>query len=166
MKTSDGYSKTQIALHWGIVVLIAVNYIVSDGMGRAMRAMLRGENVTGLTPAVHVYVGLAVLALVALRLVIRLWRGAPAPVGHGPEILEKMGEAAHWLLYFLLFAVPVLGALAWYGGIASLGDVHVIAMNIMLAVAGVHALAALYHHYVLRDEVLTRMLRPGGRPQS
>ena len=159
MKTSENYSGLQIALHWIIVLLIAVNYIVSDGMGRALNAVMKGEAVTGLTPTVHVYVGLAVLALVALRLMVRLIRGAPAPLGDGPEIIEKAASWAHGLLYLLLFAVPALGALAWYGRIGLLGDVHVVAMNAMLVLAGLHAAAALYHHYILKDAVLMRMVR-------
>ena len=163
MKTSESYSGLQIALHWIIVLLIAVNYIVSDGMGRALRAVLKAEAVTGLTPAVHVYVGLAVLALVALRVIVRLFQGAPAPLGDGPEILEKAAGAAHGLLYVLLFAVPALGALAWYGKIGLLGEVHVVVMNGMLVLAGLHAAAALYHHYILKDSVLMRMVRPPRR---
>ena len=143
------------------MVLIATNYIVSDGMGRSLRAVLKGEPVTGLTPTVHVFVGLAVLALVAVRLIVRLIQGAPAAVEGGPEILRKASVAAHWALYALLFLVPVLGALAWYGRIGALGDVHVVAMNAMMALAGLHALAALYHHYILKDGVLMRMIRPG-----
>ncbi|MHC0053757.1 cytochrome b [Actibacterium sp. D379-3] len=161
MKTSESYSKLQVALRWGVVVLIAVNYVVSDNMGRALQAVLKGGAVTGLTPKIHVYVGLAILALVAVRLVVRLIQGAPAADAAGPDLLKKAVAAAHGLLYLLLVAVPVLGALTWFGRIGVLGDVHVVAMNVMLAIAGLHAAAALYHHYILKDGVLLRMIRPG-----
>lgn len=160
MEQRQGYSPVQIALHWLVVLLIAVNYIVSDGMGRALRSHLKGETVTGLTPTVHVYLGLALLALVLVRLAVRLFRGTPPELAGGPDWAAPVARWTHRLLYLLLLAVPLLGVLAWYGGVHEAGDIHVLAMNAMLILAGLHAAAALAHHFVLRDEGLMRMLRP------
>ncbi|MEI8278081.1 MAG: cytochrome b/b6 domain-containing protein, partial [Hyphomicrobiales bacterium] len=86
----------------------------------------------------------------------------------------------HYLLYALLFAIPVLGWInaSWRGmpivmfglelpqlvatrapGWGWTGDVHGLMSNyLMLALVGLHVVAALYHHYVLHDGVLKRML--------
>jgi cytochrome b561 len=160
MTEKSGYSFMQIGLHWLIVVLIAVNYFVSDGMGRALRDQINGQAVTGITPTIHVYVGVAVLVLVLIRLGFRLASGAPhAPVS-GPPILNTLSKWAHWALYLLMFLVPIAGALAWYLGIREAGDFHVVTMNAMIILAGLHAAAALFHQYVLKDGLLMRMVRP------
>ena len=71
------YSRTQIALHWVIFLLFALNYIVSDGMGRALRTFSEGGTPEGITPMIHVWSGIAVLALTLVRLALRLTRGVP-----------------------------------------------------------------------------------------
>jgi len=157
----DSYSRLQIALHWGTVALIALNYVVSDGMGYAMRAIARGETPDGLTPVVHVYVGLGIIGLVLVRGVVRLVQGTPDVPEATPPLLRKASALTHAALYALVLAVPVLGAVAWYGQLRWMGDVHVVVMNGLLVLAGLHAAAALYHHYALKDMTLMRMLRPG-----
>ena len=57
-----------------------------------------------------------------------------------------------------MFLVPVFGAIAWYLGIHFMGDVHEIAMNIMMSLILLHATAALLHQYVLKDGTLLKML--------
>ena len=84
----------------------------------------------------------------------------------------------HWLLYALLIITVALGVTnVWVRGdtifnlfgvpaydpgnrslIHLVGGWHALAANTVLIVAGVHAAAALFHHYVLRDETLRRML--------
>lgn len=162
MTGRNGYSALQIALHWAIAALILFNYIVSDGMGRALDARLEGGMPPGgLTPVLHVYVGLAVLALVALRVLVRLTQGAPAAHDSGIPALNLGARLAHGALYLLMLAVPVFGALTWYGGIEDAGEAHEVAANLILILAGLHAAAALFHQYVLKDGLLVRMMRAG-----
>ena len=159
MKTRKGYAGTQILLHWLVGVLVVFNYFYSDGMGRALAARLgtAGVRPPPIEPWVHVWVGVTVLALVVLRLLLRQVRGAPEVPGTG------MAKAAaiwgHRLLYTLLLVVPALGGLAWFGGLRALGDPHEVLANVLLVVAGGHAVMALVHHYVLKDGTLSRMLR-------
>ena len=89
----------------------------------------------------------------------------------------------HWLLYAMLIAIPVSAiAGTWLGGHAivvyglDLGPyfaesrqfghqimkVHELLANAIVVVAGLHALAALFHHFFVKDGVLRAML-PGGR---
>ncbi len=159
MTTTKGYTAAQIALHWLVGVLVVFNYFYSDGMGRALAAKLgtAGVRTPPIEPLVHVWVGVTVLALVLLRLLLRRVRGAPEAPGTG--IARAAAVWGHRLLYALLLVVPMLGGLAWFGGLRALGDPHEVLANALLVVAGGHAVMALVHHYVIKDGTLTRMLR-------
>ena len=157
MKTTTGYSGAQIALHWLIAGGVLFNYIVSSGMGRALHQRLEGTEISVPIAGLHVWAGMAVLLLVALRIGLRLMRGGPAAE---PGAMGKAASAVHGLLYLLMLAVPVSGAVAWFGGVEAAADPHGMLASLLIALAGVHALAALFHHYVMKDGVLRRMLRP------
>lgn len=157
MKTKTGYSGLQIGMHWATVLLIAANYLISEGMEEALDARLEGEVFEGgFVPAFHVWVGTAVLAIVALRLILRLVGGAPAPAGDGTA--ARLAGAVHGLLYALMLAVPALGMTAWYLGLDEAADLHVLVMNGMMILALGHAAVALVHQFVLRDGLMARML--------
>ena len=160
MSSPSAYSRSQIALHWAIALLILFNYVFSDGMGRALRQVSEGLPVTDIMVRMHVLVGIAVLLLVVLRLALRLWRGVPPESDKAPPLMRKAGRIGHQLLYVLMAAVPVLGMLTWFRGVATAGDIHQIAANALMILAGIHAAAALYHHYVIRDGLLRRMGLP------
>lgn len=160
MTGRSGYSSIQIVLHWAVALLVVFNYIYSDGMGDALDARLKGTTPTGLglNPAIHVWIGVAILTLVLLRLVVRLTRGVPAPAGTGVQ--RTLAEWVHRLLYALLIAVPALGALTWFGRIDLFGEFHAVMANLLMLLAGGHALVAIGHHLLLKDGLLGRMMRP------
>lgn len=160
MKTTIGYSGLQIGLHWAIAALIAVNWFVSEGMAEAFDAHTAGEPVAFWPSTVHVYTGLTILALVVLRLVVRFMRGAPVAPQGTSKLMDLAGHASHLALYGLLLLVPLLGVVAWYLRYDPAGGIHVLAMNTMLIVIGVHAAAALFHQYIIKDGLLRRMMRP------
>jgi cytochrome b561 len=140
---------------------IGIEYVFSDGMWRALRQTIEGQAVTGATAPIHVYVGLTMMALVLVRILVRLWQGAPAFPDEMSDNLRKVGVATHLALYALMIAVPALGAGAWFLHLRWMGDLHAGLFNVFMGVAGLHAAAALYHHYVLGDDVMQRMLRSG-----
>lgn len=74
MKTTTGYSGIQIALHWLIAILIVAAWFTGEG-GKAATDTVEKGGTAGFVP--HVAIGLAILALVVLRLLVRLGRGAP-----------------------------------------------------------------------------------------
>lgn len=155
----QGYSGLQIATHWITAVLITFNYFYSDGMGRALWQHL-GRNISRpveIEPWVHVWVGVTVLFLVLVRIWLRLTHGAPdAP---GPEWLRLAAHWGHLLIYALMLIVPILGALAWFAGIGSLGNIHALVAEGLIIVAAGHAVMALFHQYVLKDRLIRRMMR-------
>ncbi len=160
MKQRSGYSTIQIALHWAIAVLILFNYLYSEGMEDALDARLEGtplENI-GINPSVHVWVGVTVLVLCLIRLGLRLARGVPEAGGTGAMQLAAIW--GHRLLYLLMILVPALGGITWFGRFDPTGELHVLAANALMIVAGGHAVMAIYHQFVVRDGLLTRMTRP------
>lgn len=155
MKVASGYTGTQIALHWLIAILIAVAWFTGEGAGEAMERVEDG-GVAGFVP--HTAIGLAILALVALRIVVRLGRGAPAAPGVPGSLQVVLADWGHRLIYLLMIAVPLGGVATFFLGI-DVGELHGLAANILVVVALGHAALALYHQYVLKDGLLRRMMR-------
>lgn len=159
MQNSESYSRTQIALHWAIALLIVANYFVSDGMEQAFDGMMKGAPATsGWVPTFHVYAGVTVLVLVALRIFLRLKRPTTA-AETGKPLLDRAAAWGHYALYLLMVAAPALGALSWYGKIDATASYHVLAVNALMILALGHAAMSLFHHFVLRDGLLMRMIK-------
>ncbi|HVV79187.1 MAG TPA: cytochrome b [Pseudolabrys sp.] len=176
--TSDAYTGTAKALHWLIVALLIGQFIVAWTMPE-IRRDTRPDTLINL----HFSIGVIVLAVAILRLLWRFTHPEPPPEDGIPPWQTTSARIVHWLLYLLLFVIPVLGWLnaSWRGfpiimfglelpkllptrasGWAWTGDVHsVLANYALLILVGLHVLAALYHWLIRRDGVLQRML-PGG----
>lgn len=170
------YTKTSMLLHW----LIAVMIIAAFFLGLTMVA------IPGFSPTKlkyfswHKWIGVTVLALVAIRLLWRLSHKPPAALASIPPLQHKLAEGMHYLLYFLMFAAPISGYL--YGSAAGvpvvylklvqlpmiiapdpelkalLKTVHYVLVMTMAGAVVAHALAALKHHFFDRDTTLKRML--------
>ena len=161
-----GYTGTQIVLHWTIAVLIVLQLVIGEDIKPAYRAFSRGtEPAAGdiLNANIHVYVGLAVLVLATWRFAIRLRDGVPAAPPEESILLKRIAAAAHFLLYLLIFGMPITGALAWYFSFRVMGEIHELAKPVIIIVVGLHAAAALWQHFYAKSDVLVRMVRPAGR---
>lgn len=159
MAEVNGYSRLQIVLHWAIMLLIIVNYLTSEAMGAAWRGLREGRDFYGTTAALHVWVGVAVFALVALRLVIRLTRGAPDVPAGTPSLLRRGAQLAHLAIYVLLITVPAAGIAAWFGGIGAAGEAHEVMFNLLFLVVAAHVAGALFHQFFLKDHLIARMMK-------
>ena len=157
MKTTTGYSGLQIGLHWLIAILIVTAWFTGEGAGEAMETVENG-GVAGFVP--HVAFGLAILALVVVRVLVRLGRGAPAAPGTPGSIAVMAADWGHRLIYLLMIAVP-LGGVATFFQVADVGEIHGLAANVLMIVVLGHAALALYHQYVLKDGLLRRMMKAG-----
>lgn len=156
------YSPLQILLHWLIAVLVLFQIVFGEEMEYMARSHRRGiapEGEDALLGNAHIWVGFAILALVALRLLLRLIRGAPAYPAGQPALAELAMKAAHALFYVLLIAAPVTGIVAWYI-FPEAGDIHGFMKPAFIVLIAIHVAAALWHHFVLKDDVLKRMTRP------
>lgn len=158
-----GYSKLQIALHWIVVLLIVFQFLAHEGMERSVDAFERGQTPE---PAalygayLHVAAGLLVLACALVRLWLRFTRGVPAlPEAEGP-LLKLAAHATHILIYALIILIPLSGAAAWQFGIAAAGEVHETLFNVLMLLVAIHIAGALFQHFVLKSDVVRRMVRP------
>ena len=173
----ESYSGAVKALHWLIVVLLIAQFIFAWTMPH----IGRNTPVTTLI-SLHFTVGIVILAVAVIRLIVRLMHGEPEPIDGLPPWQTTSAHVMHWLLYVLLFVVPILGWInaSWRGmpivmfglELPNLiakrapywgwtGDVHsLLAEYGMLTLVGLHVAAGLYHYFVRRDRVLQRML-PG-----
>ena len=166
-------------LHWTVALAV----IVMIGLGWWAERLPFGSLKVDVF-WVHKSLGMLVLIAMALRLLWRLLNPAPAL----PDTLRPWERGAahltHWGLYALLIAMPVSGwvinsaanfplsVFGWFEvpAIAPADDdikelaasVHGALSWAIIAVVGLHVAAALKHHFVLKDDVLRRML-PFGR---
>ena len=159
--TVQGYSVYQIGLHWLTAVLVFVQLAFGESMTEAIEATEEGKQVSGLDSnlsAIHYYVGIAVLVLVAVRLALRLKNGAPrAPASSGA--IELAGNISHWLFYALLVTVPITGLLGYYLG-DPFGEIHTFAKPVFIGLIAIHVAASLYHQFWRKDGLMMRMLKP------
>ncbi len=158
----NGYSRAQISLHWAVGLLIVYQLIFGEDMSHVWRSFRDSGTATMTTGAwLHIILGVLVLLLALWRLALRMTRGAPsAPAGTGRG--QKLaGEAAHWGLYALMLAMPITGLLVWYGGVTSLAGLHSEILKLLtIVLIALHVAAALFHQFVLKDNLLLRMRKP------
>jgi cytochrome b561 len=157
MSERSGYSGLQIALHWIIAILIPLAWLSSGGAEEAWDAIEDGATAPAFVP--HVAFGMAILALVVVRLILRLRRGVPDAPGAPGSLQVKAADWGHRLIYLLMIAVPLGGVSIWFGGMDN-GDVHGPFANVLMVVVLGHAVMALYHQYVVKDGLIRRMMRP------
>ena len=158
-----GYSLAQIALHWIIAVLIIAQVVLHEGMQAAYREAQGGAAATeaeSLMGDLHVAGGIAVFLLALLRVALRLRRGAPPPPAEERAILRFAARAVHFAFYAIILLMPLTGALAWFGGVEASAAVHRAGMLAIFVLLLLHVAGALYHHFVLRTDVMRRILRP------
>jgi cytochrome b561 len=156
-----GYSTLQIGLHWLIAALVLVQLVFGESMTEFVEAAEEGEPVSALDAnlaGVHYYFGIAILVLVAARLLLRFRRGTP-PAPDANAALELAGRISHWLFYALLVVVPITGLLGYYFG-DPFGEIHSLAKPVFIALIALHIAASLYHQFWRKDGLLMRMLRP------
>jgi len=169
------YTGVAKALHWLILALLIAQFIFAWTMPH----IGRNTPVTTLI-SLHFTFGIVILAIAIFRLVWRFTHAEPPPEDGIPPWQTASARIVHWLLYLLLFLVPILGWInaSWRGmpivifgaqlpqlvatrssGWGWTGDIHALLANYaMLGLIGVHVLAALYHYFIRRDRVLQRML--------
>ena len=162
-----------VVLHWLLAALLllalAMGTLVLKEMPNASPDKidaLRG----------HMVVGIAIGALMFVRLLVR-WRSrSPAAALTGNKVLDRLGKVAHMGLYLLVFAMAASGmATALQAGLpeiifggsgAPLPEsfaayparlVHGTVATLLLIQIGVHVAGAVYHQVVLKDGLLSRM---------
>ncbi len=171
------YSPALRRMHWLMAILVALAYLLIEQRGLFPRgsaeraAMLQG----------HFWTGLTILALAAWRLLLRRRDGTPKVTPALDAWNAWAARLLHVALYLFFLVMPLLGlATAWsdgkvllvpFTGIAlpallpeneglahQLEDLHGSIGEIFYWVIGAHIAAALWHHFLRRDDTLQRML--------
>ena len=170
-----GYGSVARAIHWAAAFVVAAAWLLGTFLDDLPKSTERSALF------VHMSLGLAILALLLVRLGWRLADPPPAPADTalGPWS-DRLATVMQGLLYALLLAGPISGivlefargqplpvfglfeiASPWERDRAfarSVKEIHEVLANALLILASLHALAALAHHYVLKDATLLRML--------
>lgn len=171
----SNYDGVAITLHWLTALLVVANFLLSQVWDWFP------DETKGWMEDTHMSFGVLLAIVVVARLV---WRFVPGRQVSSLEAgwMRLASKATHYLLYTLLVAEAALGfAFRWGAGrpMAFFGtgippmigemsrpfrrelrEFHEWIGWAIIILALIHALAALYHHYVLKDRVLSRML-PG-----
>jgi cytochrome b561 len=172
------YDSVAIALHWFTAILVIANFALAqvwDWFAKPTRELMEQA---------HMSFGVLLSVVIVVRIVWRFIRGHQiSSVEAGWVRLASKGT--HYLLYLMLIVEAALGfAFRWGAGrpMAFFGtgippligemarslrrqlrEFHEWTGWAIIVLVLVHALAALYHHYVLKDRVLLRMLSAGRR---
>ena len=169
------WGSLSIGLHWLTLIFILSLAIVGLFMTELANGPLKIQ-----VYALHKSFGLTVLGLTIIRLVWRLFSITPKITANMPTWQNLIAKLTHGLLYLLLFAMPISGWLynsaagfpLKYFGLFKLpklsdynpelkqlaGDAHETFFYILAMLMLIHAGAALKHHYLDKDNTLTRML--------
>ncbi|AHF66891.1 cytochrome b [Pseudomonas cichorii] len=175
--SSESYTYRAKWLHWAMAVLIVLAYALilsrtQFGKGSEYRVFVVQS---------HFWVGIAILALAFFRVAERRRHRPPGITPPLEGVLRLAATVSHYALYAFLFAQPVLGLLTvvvekgalpipltdvlipWpfptSGRVAEqFEDLHKLLASIFYYVIGLHATAAIWHHFVRKDNTLKRML--------
>lgn len=172
MNRRNAYHPLSISLHWLMFLLFATALACIELRGITTKA----SPWHGTLRSWHIDAGLLVLLFAVVRVAARLGFGAPAVLGAGIQV--KLAHALHGVLYLVMFLLPITGVVFSQAGgrdVALFGwtlphlvaadpvlrgsvkEVHEFLGNAVYFLVGAHALAALWHHFVLKDETLLRM---------
>ena len=174
-KARARYGPTAQAFHWATAILVVLAYTYGPG-GSEQRVYSIAGN---FDRQLHETLGVCVFALAVMRVLLRLVERQPDHPDV-PRWMDIAAKVAQWALYVLLFALPATAiAGAWLEGHpvtllagievpplvglshdagAKIATIHTWLGDAILWLAGFHALAALYHHVILKDGVLASML--------
>jgi cytochrome b561 len=172
MRSSERYRSGAIAFHWVmfvLVVVVGVLGLLHDSWPKQTQAYWIN---------VHALIGIALWLLLLARFGYRLRHAPPALPTEVGAFSRRFSSPVHFALYALLFIIPIIGVVTfvYHGRVFHFGlfdldfgikknraifepteDVHGYLAYALFALAGLHALAALWHHFYLHDGVLARI---------
>lgn len=166
------YNKLLRILHWLLAVML---------LGALFMGFFKLQSTPNSDPQklvalkMHMIGGMSIGLLMVVRLIVRLSTKKPAPVDTGNGLINFAGKAVHWLLYLLVFALVASGmATANMAGLpdiifggqgqlpADFNDIpprmaHGAIATLLALMIALHVLAAIYHHFIRKDGLLSRM---------
>lgn len=174
-ETSERYDRVTMALHWATAILVIGQF----ASAHIWQLFERGTPLRLGLISTHIACGILLAAVIIARICWRLMNRGQLPRAVS-GLQHLAASSVHFLLYGMLICQVALGfTLAWavnlplsFFGLFTIPPLLTIAPDVrqtiatlhngvawaIIAVAGIHAAAALLHHYVLRDHVLLRMI--------
>ena len=169
------YLRIQKIIHWLMSILIMLDLVIAQKFGGDMELWDRLESRVD-----HATAGMIVAFLFILRIILRYRYGAPSLPSTMPVWQTYMAKAGHYGLYFLMGLLIISGITTAnfttdpiiVFGLINLSSevnnvemfnlirgVHEFATNAIIALISVHILAALYHHFIAKDDTTKNMLK-------
>jgi cytochrome b561 len=166
------YGSGAIAFHWtmfALVVCVGVLGLLHDSWPKQTQRFWIN---------IHALLGLALWTVLIARFWWRLRHAPPAPFANLDALSRRLSGPVNFALYALMFVTPIVGLVTfvYHGRVLDFGlfqvnfgiasnraifhpteDLHGYLAYAIFGLAGVHALAALWHQFVLRDGLLARM---------
>ncbi len=173
--TASRYGSLSIGLHWLMLLLIAAVYACIELRGN----FPKGSDVREGLKTWHFMLGLSVLVLVFVRVAVHFIGTVPRIEPDPAKWQSLFAKLMHFALYALMIGMPLMGWLTLsaegkvvpffglqlpplVGESKSVADwakqLHETGGTVFYVLIGLHAAAALFHHYVVRDNTLQRML--------
>jgi len=171
---SPRFSRLTVTIHWLTVLLFICVYVSME-----FRDIFeRGTPGRALMKTSHYWFGICILLLLLVRLVARFSQPTPGITPPQPHWQHQLSKLVHLAIYLLMLVMPLLGLFLlsadvvplWLFGVELpalmaanaataewLEDLHEIGATVGYYLIGVHAVAALFHHYLLKDNTLVRM---------
>ncbi|MFZ6748287.1 cytochrome b [Undibacterium sp. Ren11W] len=168
------YHPVSRSLHWIMFILIAVALALIEVRGE----IPKGNPLRDSLKSWHMLAGQLVFLFVIVRVLARLRFSAP-PALPGGRWQTAGAHAMHGLLYLIMFALPISGVVFYQAAgkeVEFLGwilpqlvapdpvlkgnikEIHETMGNVVYFLVGIHVLGALYHHFIVKDDTLKRML--------
>lgn len=169
------YAKPMIILHWAIFLLMIGVFASIE-----LRVLFeKGTEARELAKSIHFMLGLSVLLLAVIRLKFKFSSATPPIQPPSGAVIRWLTRLGHLLLYVVIIGLPLAGwmtlsaagkpipfwglelppLLAENKDLAkTIKDCHKLVGSLAYYLIGVHALMALFHHYIRRDNTLRRML--------
>ena len=172
MSKVSRYHPALVVLHWTLALLI----IAALTLGALVMVKIPNTDPMKFEALrSHMGGGMAILVLMLARLVIRSRSEHPQPATAGHPLLDKLAWASHRLFYATVFAMAGSGIImalqtglfetVFFGHgnlpadlwVFPIRSVHYAISRILMTLIAIHVVAALYHAFVLRDGLLSRM---------
>jgi cytochrome b561 len=166
------YSTTMVILHWALAIFILgaifMGSVVLDEMDSDHPQKI-------LLLKLHIIVGVSILLFTLLRLALRFKTPQPAPLASNSRLMDMLAISVHYLLYLLTTLTVLSGiTLAIAADLPAVllnhvgelpkdyedflaHEAHDIFANLLLITIALHAVAALYHQFILKDGLFSRM---------
>ena len=174
--TSTGYGFIARVLHWSMALGVIALFV----LGYWMRTLSYVSPYYQSAPNLHQSVGMIILGLLIFRLIWKLCN--PKPKVASLTRVEHLGSVSlQWIFYLILFVIMISGYLiltldgrgfSIFGsiqipsvysqkGLEQLaGKIHWVLAYLTMALVALHASAALWHHFIKKDDVLKQMTKP------